>query len=69
MMHNTPNIQHARKFREWMGEVEATLDGIVGCGVDDLPDWDYYEAFDEGWSPEDAALSALDAAGFKDDES
>jgi hypothetical protein len=51
-----------RKFEEWMAKVDAVL--LKRCGLDnrDLPDWTYFDAFEDGYTPTAAAAAALRAA-------
>ncbi len=50
-------------FKNWMAKVDAILAKKLG-GLDssDLPDWMYFDAFDDGMSPATAAKKALKAA-------
>lgn len=52
-------------FEKWMAKVDAML--AKKCGLDsrDLPDWNYLDAFEDGFPPGAAAKAALKAA--KDD--
>jgi len=49
-------------FIDWMAKVDAIL--VRKCGLDsrDLPDWTYADAFEDGYTPAEAARSALRAA-------
>jgi hypothetical protein len=50
----------ADPFNSWMRDVNALL---VKSGVEDLPDWDYRVAFDDGMSAEDAAREVIVNSG------
>jgi Family of unknown function (DUF5419) len=49
-------------FDAWMKKVDAAL--VKKCGLDnrDLPDWNYLDAFEDGYSPSKAASAAFQAA-------
>ena len=53
-----------KNFETWMAEVDRRLVLACGMGVDDLPDYNYRDAFDEGISPKEIANEALDEAGW-----
>ena len=50
-------------FDAWMAKVDAIIRAKTG-GLDsrDLPDWAYFDAFEDGYSPGAAALAARRAA-------
>ena len=50
-------------FEEWMKEVGKEMWALVGCFPDDLPDWKYYDAYEDRVSPPVAAKRAIKAAG------
>lgn len=47
------------KFNFWMRQVDADLYKRVGLESLDLPDVDYYNMFDCGFSPRRAATAAI----------
>ncbi len=50
-------------FRAWMRKVDAYVQGITdGLSVDDLPDYAYRDAYEDGVSPIRAARAAVRAA-------
>lgn len=49
-------------FDECMVTVTAIMVRKCGMGPDDLPDWRYHSAYDEGMSPIRAAASVLTSA-------
>lgn len=51
------------KFEAWMERVDAAIESWYGLSSDDLPDVEYYDMFEDGWTPGDAAQYALDNAG------
>lgn len=50
----------APKFVAWLDTVDAAVAGKLGVGIDDLPDWDFASAFEDGMSPRDAAAVFVD---------
>lgn len=50
------------EFDRWMEAVNNVIRLRCLLNADDLPDWSYREAFDEGWSPSDAAHEAVENA-------
>ena len=59
-------IVQGRDYEEWIEQVEAALDAIVGMGVDDLPDQSWYDWFEDGMSPSAAAKKAIKNEGGAD---
>ena len=49
-------------FEQWKNEVNRHLINLSGVGCDDIEDWDYWNAYDDGMSPKVAAKKALNAA-------
>jgi len=49
-------------FTAWMAKVNAHMVKYCTMGADDLPDWNYRDAYDDGMSPSQAARSAIRAA-------
>lgn len=49
-------------FDEWMKQVDSEIEKHFGLSSDDLPDWTYADAFEDGMKPEDAAQEAMSAA-------
>lgn len=47
-----------------MEQVNAELVSMCGMGSEDLPDWNYWDAWDDGESPKYAALEVLDNADY-----
>ncbi len=43
-------------FDQWKQEVDAWISRIMGLTSDDLPDWDYWKAWDSGMSARAAAF-------------
>lgn len=50
-------------FDAWMTRVNAAIDKLCGCDSDDLPDYDYYNAYEDMLSPSQAARKAIRNAG------
>jgi hypothetical protein len=53
----------AKTFEEWYREVDLEVSALIGLGRDDLPDYCYRDAFDDGRSPRQAAKAAIRNAG------
>jgi hypothetical protein len=51
-------------FEGWMKALDKAVIAECGLSYQDLPDWDFRAAFDNGIAPEAAARSVLDEAGF-----
>ena len=49
-------------YEEWKKKVDAELEKICGMDSDDIPDWDYIEAYNNKMSPKRAAKAAFVAA-------
>lgn len=57
-----------RAFEAWYAKVDAAMTASAGLGPDDLPDQPYYDWFEGGYTPTQAAREALiliaDEMGF-----
>ena len=53
-----------QKFDNWMDQVDASVYSTAGCSVHDLPDCAFYNMWEDGAPPEEAAQTALEEAGF-----
>lgn len=51
-------------FEAWMQKVNRIVIQTCGLGVEDIPDYDYWNNWDAGVSPEETAQEALEAAGW-----
>jgi hypothetical protein len=51
-------------FDTWLTIVNLHVERMCGLGVNDIPDYSYWDNFDAGVSPEDTAYEALEASGF-----
>lgn len=49
-------------FETWMKKVNAFIERKTGFGIDDLPDWDYWNAWNDGMPPSQAAYQVIQAA-------
>ena len=49
-------------FEEWYAEVDQWVLRKYGLSRDDLPDWNYRDAYDDGVKPTTAAKRAIRAA-------
>lgn len=56
-----------RKFEAWMDEVNAILVGAVGIESDDLPDWNYRDAYDDGADPRKVVHEVLEENGWEEE--
>jgi len=50
------------KFKAWMAKVDAIVFRKAGVGCDDLPDYCYLDAFEDGSSPNQTACAVIRAA-------
>ena len=55
-------------FKEWMWEVNDNIERVAGLSYKDIPDYPYHDMFDDGYDPRDAAMEALNAAGYDVEE-
>jgi hypothetical protein len=46
-------------FETWKSEVDCILEQSIYLSADDLPDWDYYGAWESGVRPIQAARQAI----------
>lgn len=49
-------------YDKWMAKVDAFIARKFGVDSNDLPDWNYLDAFEDGMSPSAAAKAAISAA-------
>lgn len=54
-------------FQEWLKEVDRVLIRNSGLSRNDLPDWDYWEAYECEISPEQTAFDLLETEGLLND--
>ena len=47
-------------FQTWLRKCDAVISGKVGLGLNDLPDANWRDYFEDGLSPKDAADCAYD---------
>ncbi|MBU2685534.1 MAG: hypothetical protein KKF27_20025 [Gammaproteobacteria bacterium] len=47
-------------FDQWMKVVDSLICDELGVGVNDLPDYLWRDAYDDGIAPEDAAEDYID---------
>ena len=64
LRHCIEEIQVTAKYEQWLKEVGEEIWAMAACGVDDLPDFDYYSLFAVGSTPNQAAGSVLLSIGF-----
>ena len=52
-------------FETWMDNVDRLIKDVTGCFIsEDLPDYPYGEAFDEGRTSKEVAVIVLQRRGF-----
>lgn len=51
-------------FQKWMSEVDDVVNGFCGLSYNDLPDWRWRDAFNDGMTPEEAVMDCLEEEGF-----
>jgi len=47
------------KFEMWIREVDSEVAKILGMGASDLPDQNYRDLYEDGFSPKEAARAAV----------
>jgi hypothetical protein len=52
-----------KTFEQWKREVDAAILALCGLTADDLPDYGYADAYEDGKSPKATARAAIKAAG------
>lgn len=52
------------EYKNWLEQVKEEIEDKCALHMEDLPDYDYAIAWEQGYSPEEAAAFALEAAGF-----
>lgn len=55
-------------YRQWMAEVEAKVEKVVGLSFDLLPDWLSRDAFEDGLSVQAGVDICLEQIGFREFE-
>lgn len=51
-------------FEQWLAAVDREVIAICGISVHELPDWDFWNAWNDGVPPEEAAEEVLINADF-----
>lgn len=51
--------KHSLTWEQWKGAVNAAVVRSTGMSADDLPDWNYRDAFDKGMQPSRAAAAVV----------
>ncbi len=57
-------MSQKQTFAQWKAEVNAHVMTRAGLCADDLPDMPYYDWFEDGISPQEAAQMVLEESGF-----
>lgn len=60
----TEHRVNGRSFKEWKGEVNQAIQDEIGFTADDLPDYGFYDAYEDAVEPTEAAAECIDAAGY-----
>jgi len=55
-------VKQKLAYGQWKGAVNAAVVRKIGLDCDDLPDWRYMDAYNEGVSPLRAASAVIRAA-------
>jgi len=53
-----------KQFGVWLRRVDKTLGKACGLGIDDFADQPYRDMFDDGATPEEVAVWALEGEGL-----
>ena len=53
-----------KNYTEWKKAVDAEVVKLSGLSCDDLADFMYRDAFDDGELPEDVVIQVLEAEGY-----
>jgi len=56
-----------KTFANWLERVEILIQGEIGLGIDDLPDYRYHDDYDAGLSPGETADNCLMESGMSMD--
>ncbi len=57
-------MSQKQTFAQWKVQVNAHVMARAGLFADDLPDMPYYDWFEDGCSPQEAAEMVLEESGF-----
>lgn len=57
-------ITRNEEFRDWMSEVDVVISRVCGLTSNDIADWRWRDAFEDGTEPKEAAMEALAEDGF-----
>jgi hypothetical protein len=52
--------EQAPLFVEWLKRVNNIVVSQLGVGIDDLPDWGFADAFEDKYTPNEAAAEFID---------
>ncbi len=64
MRTQTEHRVNNRSFKEWMEEVNICILAEIGFTADDLPDYMFYDSYEDAVEPGEAAAECIDAAGY-----
>ena len=51
-------------FEDWLKIVNRHVIDSCGLGIEDIPDYDYWNSWNAGMPPEEVAQEALEEAGW-----
>ena len=51
-------------FHQWKVAADAACREMTGLHCDDFPDWNYYDAWEDGQCPRECALEMLEGNGY-----
>jgi hypothetical protein len=51
-------------FEQWMKKVDQNISEVAGLSSNDLADQNYMDWFEDGMTPMEAAMEALDKEGY-----
>ena len=49
-------------FEQWMAEVDKQIENLCGISANDIDDWCYWDAWDDGMMIDEAARQAVNNA-------
>lgn len=51
-------------YDQWIAKVDTFFYKEIGLSHDDIEDWRWYDAYDDGYEPEEAAKECLYDQGY-----
>jgi len=59
--------EERQEYQKWLRDVDAAIISVAGIGMNDIEDFAYFDAWDNGCEPKECAHDALLDAGFPSD--